>query len=224
MLATRNVEAGGGARQRAWPRARDAGFGNPRSPGDDDRIQRSDIDIEYVPHGESGLLAPLLAHHAARSTQSAEECVFQLYRISVRTALDDAQVPSGVFEPHSELTPTAAGPSSKRATIGAPRSSRSRRRSLSMNTTDEHGGGRRAAWHRAPRRRSLYSHFEINYPEGPARAVAAVEHRRQSRARVTARPRCFTRRPGRGLARAWHRRTLQHAGHLRASRAAPAAE
>jgi hypothetical protein len=83
------------------------GFGIAGSPADDDpRAQRADIYIKYDPRTKSGY-----ALRFWRTIQSAEKCMFQLYRIEngVGTPLNDQQQLTGVFKPDTTITLSVVG-------------------------------------------------------------------------------------------------------------------
>ena len=83
------------------------GFGIAGSPADDDpRAQRADIFIKYDPRTRTGY-----ALRYWRTIQSAEKCMFQLYRIEngVGTPLNDRQQLTGVFKPNTTITLSVVG-------------------------------------------------------------------------------------------------------------------
>jgi hypothetical protein len=77
------------------------GFGVPGSPSDDPKVQRADLFIKYDPRTRTGYSLRFW-----RTTQSAEKCMFQLYRIvdgKGEPASAEQQL-TGVFKPQTTLT------------------------------------------------------------------------------------------------------------------------
>jgi hypothetical protein len=137
-----------------------AGFGSPGSPAEGNNVQKSDIYIKYDPRGRTGY-----SLRYWRTTQSAEKCMFQLYRIvdGVGTPLDDRQVLSGVFKPNTELVMKVVG---DRLSVEAHNDRDAETLSLEASITPNDFGGAGAAWYgTVPRGNSnVYSRFEITYP------------------------------------------------------------
>ena len=83
------------------------GFGIAGSPADDDpRAQRADIYIKYDPRTRTGY-----ALRFWRTIQSAEKCMFQLYKIDngVGSPVNDQQQLTGVFKPNTTITLSVVG-------------------------------------------------------------------------------------------------------------------
>jgi hypothetical protein len=82
------------------------GFGIAGSPGDDERNQRADIFIKYDPRTRTGYSLRFW-----RTIQSAEKCMFQLYKIEngVGSPVDSQQVLTGVFKPSTTITLSIVG-------------------------------------------------------------------------------------------------------------------
>lgn len=137
-----------------------AGFGSPGSPAEGNNIQKSDIYIKYDPRSRTGY-----SLRYWRTTQSAEKCMFQLYRIvdGVGSPLDDRQVLSGVFKPNTELVMKVVG---DRLSVEARNDRDAETLSLEASITPNDFGGAGAAWYgTVPRGNSnVYSRFEITYP------------------------------------------------------------
>jgi hypothetical protein len=137
-----------------------SGFGSPGSPDEGNTVQKSDIYIKYDPRTRTGY-----SLRYWRTTQSAEKCMFQLYRIDngVGTPLDTTQVLTGVFKPSTELVMAVVG---DRLTVEAHNDSDGETLSLAATITPNDFGGAGAAWYgTVPRGNSnVYSRFEISYP------------------------------------------------------------
>lgn len=83
------------------------GFGIAGSPDDSDpRAQRADIYIKYDPRTRTGYSLRFW-----RTIQSAEKCMFQLYKIDngVGTPVNDQQELTGVFKPNTTITLSVIG-------------------------------------------------------------------------------------------------------------------
>jgi hypothetical protein len=136
-----------------------AGFGSPGSSADGNS-QKSDIYIKYDPRTQTGY-----ALRYWRTTQSAQACTYQLFRIDhgVGSPLDDTQVQSGVFKPDTELVMKVAG---EELTVEAHNSTDAQTLSLAGTITPNDFGGAGVAWYgTVPRGNSnVYSRFEISYP------------------------------------------------------------
>lgn len=137
-----------------------AGFGSPGSPEDGDRIQKSDIYIKYDPRTKTGY-----SLRYWRTTQSAEKCMFQLYRIDggAGTPLNDTQVLTGVFKPNTELVMRVTG---DRLTVEARNTDDAETLALEGTIIPNEFGGTGVAWYgTVPRGNSnVYSKIEISYP------------------------------------------------------------
>jgi len=136
-----------------------AGFGSPGSSADGNS-QKSDIYIKYDPRTKTGY-----ALRYWRTTQSAQACMYQLFRIDngVGTPLNDTQVLSGVFRPSTELVMKVVG---DHLTVEAHNSTNAETLSLEGTITPNDFGGAGVAWYgTVPRGNSnVYSKFEISYP------------------------------------------------------------
>lgn len=136
------------------------GFGSPGSPADGDRIQKSDVYIKYDPRTKTGY-----ALRYWRTTQSAEKCMFQLYKIDrgVGTPLNENQVLSGVFKPDTSMTLKVIG---NTFTVSARNDAD--RETLALEGTIEPNpfGGAGFYWAGSvPRGNSnVYSRIQISYP------------------------------------------------------------
>jgi hypothetical protein len=82
------------------------GFGIAGDPGDDERNQRADIYIKYDPRTKTGYSLRFW-----RTIQSAEKCMFQLYKIEngVGTPVNSQQELTGVFKPNTTITLSIVG-------------------------------------------------------------------------------------------------------------------
>jgi hypothetical protein len=82
------------------------GFGIAGSPDDVPRVERADIFIKYDPRTKNGYSLRFW-----RTIQSAEKCMFQLYRIEngVGHPLNDQQQLTGVFKPNTTITSSVVG-------------------------------------------------------------------------------------------------------------------
>ncbi len=82
------------------------GFGIAGDPGDDERNQRADIFIKYDPRTKTGYSLRFW-----RTIQSAEKCMFQLYKIEngVGSPVGAQQELTGVFKPNTTITLSIVG-------------------------------------------------------------------------------------------------------------------
>lgn len=82
------------------------GFGIAGSPDDIPRVERADIFIKYDPVTRNGYSLRFW-----RTIQSAEKCMFQLYRIEngVGHPINDQQQLTGVFKPNTTIVLSAIG-------------------------------------------------------------------------------------------------------------------
>jgi len=145
-----------------------AGFGSPGSSADGNS-QKSDIYIKYDPRTKTGY-----ALRYWRTTQSAQACLYQLFRIvnGVGTPLDDTQVLSGVFKPDTELVMKVVG---DHLSVEAHNSTDAQTLALEGTITPNDFGGAGVAWYgTVPRGNSnVYSRFEITYPGAKSQVCPA---------------------------------------------------
>lgn len=135
------------------------GFGGPGSPADAG-AQKADIFIKYDPRTRNGY-----ALRFWRTTRSAQQCMFQLYRIAdgVGSPLNDQQVLSGVFKPTTRMTLKAVG---DRLTVTASNDADGETLSLEGTIVPNAFGGAGVAWSGSvPRGNSnVFSRIAITYP------------------------------------------------------------
>ncbi len=138
------------------------GFSVPGSPADTGtRNLHADIYIAYDPRTQSGY-----ALRFWRTTQSAAQCMFQLYRIDhgVGSPLDGHQVLSGVFKPNTRMLLTVSGTILRvRATNDTDQETLKLEGTIVPNLF----GGAGVAWPRGSS--NVYSRIEVSYPHGLAR-------------------------------------------------------
>lgn len=137
-----------------------SGFGSPGSSADGDRIQKSDVYIKYDPRTKSGY-----ALRFWRTTESAEKCMFQLFKIEngVGSPLNDSKVLTGVFKANTTMTLKVVG-----NTFAAIAHNDADQELLSLEgtITPNHFGGAGVYWAGSvPRGNSnVYSQIRISYP------------------------------------------------------------
>jgi len=137
-----------------------SGFGSPGSPADGERIQKSDLFIKYDPRTKNGY-----SLRYWRTTQSAEKCMFQFYKIvnGAGSPISDKQSLTGVFKPNTYLTLKVVG-----SAISASAHNDMDKEILSLEDTitPNRFGGAGVYWNGSvPRGNSnVYSLFKISYP------------------------------------------------------------
>ena len=136
-----------------------AGFGSPGSSADGNS-QKADIYIKYDPRTKNGY-----ALRFWRTTQSAQACMYQLFRIDdgVGSPLNDTQVLSGVFRPDTELVMNVVG---DHLTVEAHNNTNAETLFLEGTITPNDFGGAGVAWYGTVSRgnSNVYSRIEISYP------------------------------------------------------------
>ncbi|HEY2410502.1 MAG TPA: pectinesterase family protein, partial [Polyangiaceae bacterium] len=151
-----------------------AGFGSPGSAADSASVQKSDIFIKYDPRTNTGY-----SLRYWRTTQSANQCMYQLYRIDhgVGSPLNDTQVLTGVFKPDTELVMKVIGDG---LTVDAHNDTDGQTLSLQGTITPNDFGGAGVAWGGtvSTGNSNVYSKFEISYPgaaaPGPCSATPSL--------------------------------------------------
>ncbi len=133
------------------------GFSVPGSPADSgDRNLHADMYIKYDPRTRNGY-----ALRFWRTTQSADKCMFQLYKIEngAGSPLNDRQVLSGVFKTTTHMTMKVTG-----TTLSVSASNDVDKETLSLEgtITPNHLGGAGVYWPRGSS--TIYSRIEISYP------------------------------------------------------------
>ena len=136
------------------------GFGIAGDPGDDPRNQRADIFIKYDPRTKTGYSLRFW-----RTIQSAEKCMFQLYKIEngVGSPLDSQQELTGVFKPNTTITLSVVD---TKFTVKGSNSTDGETLSLAGAVTPNKFGGAGVYWSGSvPAGNSnVYSLIEISYP------------------------------------------------------------
>ncbi len=136
------------------------GFGIAGSPDDIPRVERSDIFIKYDPRTKSGYSLRFW-----RTIQSAEKCMFQLYRIEngVGHPLNDQQQLTGVFKPNTTITLSVVG---TKLTVAGSNSVDGETLSLEGTITANTFGGAGVYWSGSVPvgNSNVYSQIEITYP------------------------------------------------------------
>jgi len=141
------------------------GFGIAGSPADDDpRAQRADIYIKYDARTRTGY-----ALRFWRTIQSAEKCMFQLYKIDngVGAPVNDQQELTGVFKPNTTITLSVEG---DRFTARGSNTTDGETLSLEGAIAPNPYGGAGVYWSGSVPvgNSNVYSKLEISYP-GKAR-------------------------------------------------------
>jgi hypothetical protein len=137
-----------------------SGFGSPGSPADGQRIQKSDIFIKYDPRTKNGY-----SLRYWRTTQSAEKCMFQFYRImnGAGSPISDKQSFTGVFKSNTNLTIKVVG-----STISASAHNDVDNEVLSLQDAiaPNHYSGAGVFWNGSVPigNSNVYSLFKISYP------------------------------------------------------------
>jgi hypothetical protein len=139
------------------------GFGIAGSPDDTPRVERADIFIKYDPKTKNGYSLRFW-----RTIQSAERCMFQLYRIEngVGHPVDAQQQLTGVFKPNTTITLSIVG--SKFTATGS-NTMDSERLSLEGTITPNSYGSAGVYWSGSVPvgNSNVYSQLEISYPGKP---------------------------------------------------------
>ncbi len=139
------------------PEKEGQGFSVPGSPADSgDRNLHADIYIKYDPRTKNGY-----ALRFWRTTQSANKCMFQLYKIEngAGSPLDDKQVLSGAFKTTTHMTLKVTG-----TTLAASASNDVDKETLFLEGTigPNRLGGAGVYWPRGSS--TVYSRIQISYP------------------------------------------------------------
>jgi len=136
------------------------GFGIAGSPDDDERNQRADIYFKYDPRSRTGY-----ALRFWRTIQSAEKCMFQIYKIEngVGRPLDSQQQLTGVFKPSTTIKITVTG---SKVSIKGSNSTDSETLSLEGTLMPNSFGGAGVYWSGSVPvgNSNVYSEIEIAYP------------------------------------------------------------
>lgn len=141
------------------------GFGIAGSPDDIPRVERADIFIKYDPRTKTGYSLRFW-----RTIQSAEKCMFQLYRIEngVGHPLNDQQQLTGVFKPNTTITLSVVGST---LTVKGSNTVDGETLSLTGTIVPNSFGGAGVYWSGSvPMGNSnVYSQLQITYPTGNKR-------------------------------------------------------
>ena len=141
------------------------GFGIAGSPDDDERNQRADIYFKYDPRTRTGY-----ALRFWRTIQSAEKCMFQLYKIDngTGTPLDAQQQLTGVFKPNTTITISVTG---SHVTVHGSNSTDAETLNLTDTLTPNTFGGAGVYWSGSVPvgNSNVYSEVEITYPNAAKR-------------------------------------------------------
>ena len=136
------------------------GFGIAGDPGDDARNQRADIFIKYDPRTKTGYSLRFW-----RTIQSAEKCMFQLYKIEngVGAPVDSQQELTGVFKPNTTITLSIVG---TKFTVKGSNSTDGETLSLVGTVAPNSFGGAGVYWSGSVPvgNSNVYSLIEISYP------------------------------------------------------------
>ena len=133
------------------------GFSVPGSPAESGpRNLHADIYIKYDPRTQNGY-----ALRFWRTTQSADKCMFQLYKIENGTGspLNDQQVLSGVFKTTTHMTLKVTGTT---LSVSATNNVDNETLTLKGNITANRFGGAGVYWPGGSS--TIYSRIEISYP------------------------------------------------------------
>lgn len=136
------------------------GFGIAGDAGDDEKNQRADIYIKYDPRTKTGYSLRFW-----RTIQSAEKCMFQLYRIEngVGIPLDSQQELTGVFKPSTTITLSIVG---TKFTVKGSNSTDAETLSLEGTVKPNSFGGAGVYWSGSVPvgNSNVYSLIELSYP------------------------------------------------------------
>jgi len=137
------------------------GFGIAGSPDDIPRVERADIFIKYDPATKTGYSLRFW-----RTIQSAEKCMFQLYKIDngVGTPLDSQQQLTGVFKPNTTITLSVVG---TKLTVKGSNTTDGETLSLEGTITPNTFGGAGVYWSGSVPvgNSNVYSEIAISYPK-----------------------------------------------------------
>jgi hypothetical protein len=140
------------------------GFGIAGSPDDGARVERADIFIKYDPRTKTGYSLRFW-----RTIQSAEKCMFQLYKIDngVGTPLDEQQQLTGVFKPNTLITLSVIG---SKLTVKGSNTVDGETLSLDGAVAPNSFGGAGVFWSGSTPvgNSNVYSRLEISYPSKPS--------------------------------------------------------
>jgi hypothetical protein len=136
------------------------GFGIAGSPDDIPRVERADIFIKYDPRTRNGYSLRFW-----RTIQSAEKCMFQLYKIEngVGHPLNDQQQLTGVFKPNTTITLSVTG---SKFTVKGSNTIDGETLSLEGSIAPSSYGGAGVYWSGSVPvgNSNVYSQIEITYP------------------------------------------------------------
>ncbi len=136
------------------------GFGIAGSPEDIPRVERADIFIKYDPLTQTGYSLRFW-----RTIQSAEKCMFQIYKIDngVGTPVDAQQELTGVFKPNTTIALSVVG---SKLTVKGSNTVDKETLSLEATIAPNKFGGAGVYWSgTVPVGNSnVYSQLEISYP------------------------------------------------------------
>jgi hypothetical protein len=136
------------------------GFGIAGSPDDGARGERADIYIKYDPRTKTGYSLRFW-----RTIQSAEKCMFQLYKIQngVGSPLNDQQQLTGVFKPDTTITMSVVGTN---LTVKGSNTVDGETLSLSGTITPNTFGGAGVFWSGSTPvgNSNVYSELQLSYP------------------------------------------------------------
>jgi hypothetical protein len=136
------------------------GFGIAGSPDDGARVERADIYIKYDPRTKTGYSLRFW-----RTIQSAEKCMFQLYKIQngVGSPLNDQQQLTGVFKPDTTITMSVVGTN---LTVKGSNTVDGETLSLSGTITPNTFGGAGVFWSGSTPvgNSNVYSELQLSYP------------------------------------------------------------
>ncbi len=136
------------------------GFGIAGSPDDVPKVERADIFIKYDPATKTGYSLRFW-----RTIQSAEKCMFQLYKIEngVGSPVDQQQQLTGVFKPNTTITLSIVG--SKFTATGS-NTTDGEKLSLEGTVTPNQFGSGGVWWSGSVPvgNSNVYSQIELSYP------------------------------------------------------------
>ncbi|HEY4363737.1 MAG TPA: pectinesterase family protein [Bryobacteraceae bacterium] len=133
------------------------GFSIPGSPSETgERNLHSDVYIKYDPRTKNGY-----ALRFWRTTQSASECMFQLYKVvnGIGSPLDDRQVLSGVLKPNTTMTLKIIG---NKFTVDATNTGHDDPLHLEGTVAPNRFGGAGVFWPGGSA--NAYSRIDVTYP------------------------------------------------------------
>ena len=148
------------------------GFGIAGSPDDGARVERADIFIKYDPRTKTGYSLRFW-----RTIQSAEKCMFQLYKIDngVGSPLNEQQQLTGVFKPNTLITLSVIG---SKLTVKGSNTVDGETLSLDVAVAPNSFGGAGVFWSGSTPvgNSNVYSRLEISYPSKPSASRQLNRH------------------------------------------------